>query len=113
MDTNVAVNLIVQGIMYITADSVNTIGVLKINDDPLAGDIEIFGEKVRNLADGSIEAVKVVTEELVIARDKVTNQSPAGQASIPAGQSYAIISNEYVDEKSLILLTPRTKSVGN
>ncbi len=113
MDTNVAGDLNVQGTMSINSDSINTIGVLKIQDNALAGNIELFGGKVTISTDGSILAVQIDADKIIADELAITANKSAGQGTIPTGEGFTIITNSYVKENSLIILTPRTKSVAN
>lgn len=101
-DTLIAGNLTVDGTFSIEKGSeINVLGTLYLQNSPLSQGLDIFGGKVTVKKDGTIEAVKLVTDQIQINPDK-----SAGVATINTGQTEVIVENTLVDQSSVILITP-------
>jgi len=96
-NTTIAGDLIVDGTLSFTGNSISSIGTLFLQNGPLDTLIDIFNGKVQIDNSG-----KVSMQKLAVSSDVL------GTATIPAGEDLIVIDTETVTTNSKILVTPTT-----
>lgn len=103
--TQIAGDLTVDGTLsFENGSEINVLsGPLFLQRSSLAGGLDIFDGKISLDRDGTLKATSLIANQL-----KINDNQSAGRAKIPSGQTEAVVENPYVDENSIVLLTPDT-----
>jgi len=100
-NTTIAGDLIVDGTLSFTGNSISSIGTLFLQNGPLDTLIDIFNGKVQIDNSG-----KVSMQKLAVSSDVL------GTAVIPAGEDLIVIDTDQVASNSAIFITPKSSTAG-
>ena len=101
-NTQVVGDLTVDGTLSIEKGSeINVIGTLFLQKSYLAQGLDIFNGKVTIDKEGILKAVTLVADQI-----KINEGKAAGTGKILAGATEILIENPYVEETSIIIVTP-------
>ncbi len=101
--TLIAGDLIIDGTMSVTGNSINTIGVLSLQNSSLAQGVDIFNGKVTINNLGQITAIAVSTNKLILGSQVL------GESKITTGTQETTVQTLAITEKSRIFITAQTE----
>ncbi len=115
--TTIAGDLTVDGTFSISNNAINVIGtpvsagqtptdgILYFQNSPLANLVDFFNGLVTIAKDGTLFARTIVADQV-----KINANKSAGSAILKAGDTEVAVFNDYVDQNSIVILTPETAS---
>ena len=93
----------VDGTLSLNGNSLNVVNTLYLQNNPLASLVDFFNGKVTINKDGTIRAITSVADQF-----KVNANKSAGKGKILAGQTEITISSQFIEENSIVVVTPET-----
>jgi len=109
-NTTIAGNFSVDGTLSLTGDSLNSIGTLYLQDNPLADKLDLFNGVVQIDKKGNITAQGELTTTKVKVNSKDFASSSIGSGQILASDTQALIQTAAVTNSSKIFITPTTST---
>src|SRR3989344_1681264 len=101
-NTLIAGELTVDGTLSISGNSINAVSTLYLQSSILAENLDIFNGKVVIDKSGNITSTSITTDQI-----KINSDTSIGEGTIVKGETQIIIQNNYVDENSIIFITPK------
>ena len=103
--TLIAGDLIVDGTMTISGNSISSIGTLFLQNDPFDDSINMFNDKVIIDRNGNLRAQTITIAEFKVIANKIS-----GSSKIPKGEKEVIVDNSLIKSDSRILITPTSET---
>ncbi|MBI2020457.1 MerR family DNA-binding transcriptional regulator [Candidatus Daviesbacteria bacterium] len=104
-DTLVAGELVVDGSLSLTTNSINAMGTLYLQNSPLAEQLDLFNGLVTVDKNGHLRAEMVTVAQFRVVANKIS-----GSGKILAGQTFLDVENPLVEPTSRILITPTSNT---